>query len=508
MRETLVGGELYDRRLATTAVADVIDPVIGRRALHCRQLLRRTGEIVRPRFHRPTLVHGGDAAHDSDVRRARLAVLAMAIALCAESCGARTGLDVRGGADGGTDAGPVVRLTDAVAISAGDLSACALTSHDDVWCWGWRFGATSPVAHVTPMFDAQPQLRFDRLTAVAISVGYTSACLRSEDGRVSCWGENCAGQLATTSDEAGLGTERLTDVVGVDDAIDVDVGGAHACIVRGDGSVWCWGAGEQGQLGDGTFAATPVWPVAADDCRSSPLGGHPSRPVNGRATVVAVVGIPAAVRVTAGWSHTCAVTRTGDVWCWGSNEHGQLGTGDTTNSSVPVHVEGIGAISQVTAGSAVTCARDGSGEVWCWGEGVLVGVGGGVGAPAQLRPVSVGLHDTTHIDAGGDQVCALPRGDTAWTWGPGVLGRVTTRSTDWTVPERVQACPMPHCEPAPLAADVACGGAFGCLIGLDGVVSCWGDDLWGRLGDGRGDGMGSGNESDFAAPVAGPLGGH
>lgn len=434
-------------------------------------------------------------------------MLAVPVLCSVGSCGARTGLEVLAGADGGTDGGPIVRLTDVVAISAGDLSACALTSHGEVWCWGWRFGATSPVAHVSPLFEAQPARRTGT-AAASISVGYTAACILSESGRVSCWGENCVGQLATLASEAGLGTEVLTEVAGIDDAIDLDVGGAHACAVRRDGSVWCWGAGQQGQLGDGMFATNQVWPGSADDCRSAPVGGHLDRPVAGRATVAPALRLPSATQVSAGWEHTCAVTHTGDVWCWGSNDHGQLGTGDTMNRAAPIQVEGIGGIAQVTAGSDVTCARNERGDVWCWGDGVLVGAGGGEHAPVQSRPVMIALDRVAHIDAGGNQVCALPVGDTAWTWGSGILGRVTTYTTDGTTPARVQACAMGVCGAAPLALGVSCGGAFGCAVGLDGVVRCWGDDLWGRLGDGRGDGSGSGNENDFAASVAGPLGGH
>src|SRR5688572_7054663 len=92
-------------------------------------------------------------------------------------------------------------------------------------------------------------------------------------------------------------------------------GHTHACALIDDGTVRCWGANDDGRLGDGT-----------KDRRATPGPG--------------LVGVADVVQLATGTDHSCAVTENGSVWCWGSNDHGQLGVPEA-NPRLPVRVQGL-----------------------------------------------------------------------------------------------------------------------------------------------------------------------
>ncbi|MBT6443598.1 MAG: RCC1 repeat-containing protein, partial [Acidimicrobiaceae bacterium] len=128
----------------------------------------------------------------------------------------------------------------------------------------------------------------------------------------------------------------------------IAAGGSHTCALLNTGAVNCWGDNSFGRLGNGNTTSSSA-PVAVDTFTD---------------------GVTA-VSITAGAYHTCALLNTGAVKCWGYNFYGQLGNGNTTNSSAPVAVaaftDGVTAVS-ITAGSEHTCAVLNTGAVNCWGN--------------------------------------------------------------------------------------------------------------------------------------------
>jgi alpha-tubulin suppressor-like RCC1 family protein len=141
--------------------------------------------------------------------------------------------------------------------------------------------------------------------AVAIAAGGSSTCVVDTLGDVRCWGGNSDGQLGD-----GTTTSRPTPtlIAGLPGpASSVAVGSATAYALLADGSIFAWGRGDQGQLGNGAESSSAV-PVA--------------------------VSIVSASKVAAGGNFACAVTGA-DVQCWGGNEFGQLGDGTLTARSVP-----------------------------------------------------------------------------------------------------------------------------------------------------------------------------
>ena len=297
-------------------------------------------------------------------------------------------------------------------LAAGGQRTCALDSAGKVWCWGNNeydalgMGMIGEISFPVGV----PELE-GNTTAVAVGDFHTCALLVG--GKVQCWGGNMSGQLGDGSTNASIMPVLVTGFTGVEGdekAIAIAAGAAHTCLVTTNGKVMCWGANWKGRLGDGTAQdhTTPVNVMGPD-----------------REEV-----FENAVAITAGSGHTCALTRGGDLWCWGRNEHGQLGIARTTSRNIPVRVSRLaGQVVAATAGMAHTCALMRSGEVWCWGRNDHGQLGIGT-IRDYTTPVQVqGISDIISITAGIFHTCALARSFGLWCWGwnqHGELGDGTT----------------------------------------------------------------------------------
>ena len=151
--------------------------------------------------------------------------------------------------------------------------------------------------------------------ATALAVGSSHTCALLSDGTVACWGANWEGQLG---DGSLAGTGLPVAVQNLTSVSRIDAGAQYSCALRSDGSVVCWGRGRVGQLGNGSFQGTLASTTRTD-----------------------VAGIANAVLVRAGDTHACSVRATGEVACWGSGDAGKLGNGATADSSTPVLVPGF-----------------------------------------------------------------------------------------------------------------------------------------------------------------------
>jgi alpha-tubulin suppressor-like RCC1 family protein len=181
----------------------------------------------------------------------------------------------------------VVGLSQVRAIAAGAADTCALAP-DGVKCWGFHYQRT-PIN----------QTGLDGDT-IALAVGGGHACVLKITGVVNCWGENSSGQLGAGITTPPYQRQLPVNVVGITNATAIVAGGAHTCVLTQHGGMKCWGDNYYGQLGDGSFTS-----------RNTPGD------VSGLTTGVTAL--------TAGDSHTCALTQAGGVKCWGANFFGQLG---------------------------------------------------------------------------------------------------------------------------------------------------------------------------------------
>jgi hypothetical protein len=196
-------------------------------------------------------------------------------------------------------------LTGATRVGVGGFGACAVRDDGSVWCWDverWNRGRPSqdPVAAIqVPGVDH----------ATDVALGATFACALRDDGSVRCWGENTNGQLGNGTrsqracDGAACFSASATPVVGLERVLRVSAGGDTACALRADGTVWCWGANANGQLGDGTQT--------------------------GRTAPVRVPGLSAVRDIATSGLYTCTIEQSDKVWGWGW-PGGKTSPGSTT----------------------------------------------------------------------------------------------------------------------------------------------------------------------------------
>lgn len=186
-----------------------------------------------------------------------------------------------------------------------------------------------------------------------------------------------------------------------------------------------------------------------------------------------------------GRDHTCAITETGGIKCWGGNSFGQLGDDTTDDRLRPVDVADLAEpVVQVTAGADFTCARTASGVAKCWGQNFSGQLGNGA-IPSRQKPVNVrGLPGpATMLSAGRDHACAIVAGGKMYCWGNNTEGQLGNGSLYATMePVRVEGLTSK-------VISIAAAGEHTCALVEDGTVLCWGDNLLLQLGITGSDGV-------------------
>jgi alpha-tubulin suppressor-like RCC1 family protein len=239
-------------------------------------------------------------------------------------------------------------LVDVVEVALGDASTCARDSGGLVWCWGSNGDgqlADGTITFRTTAAEALIAAASPLAGVMAIDMGSRHVCGQQADGSVWCWGRNNAGQVGNGA------TVDQPFAVSILVADSFDVGRRHTCAVQTDNTLSCWGEGWRGRLGDGDLmGASKSVPTPVLDA----IGGSPFS-----ATSVAAGGV------------SCAITSDEHVSCWGNNQYGQTGNGAGAYTPMPVlSVDGapfVGA-ERLVASFGRVCSHMTDGALLCWGR--------------------------------------------------------------------------------------------------------------------------------------------
>lgn len=229
-------------------------------------------------------------------------------------------------------------------------------------------------------------------------------------------------------------------------------------------------------------ADTPIAAGGAHSCVLTASGGVACwGATNGSFVPLDVPGLTSEIVALAlGDQHTCALTIGGGVICWGANDDGQLGDGTMSATTVPVDVSGLtSGVTAIASGANHTCAVTAAGAVKCWGlnEQSQLGVAIVTASPVPVE-VSGLARGAIAVAAGGHHTCALMGGGGVKCWGAngsGQLGDGTT--TTIHVPVDVTSLTSG-------VSRVVGGGEHSCALISAGGVKCWGAGAYGQLGNG------------------------
>jgi alpha-tubulin suppressor-like RCC1 family protein len=287
---------------------------------------------------------------------------------------------------------------------------CALRPGGTVWCLNQNYRLEN----------------HSDLTGVnGLSSGATHHCARREDGTAWCWGDNSQGQLR---DGTTTSRRQPTQVTGLTGVRQVAVGGYrshallddgtvwrwgisfgpqpapqtevadasaidaahHACIIKNDQTLWCWGYNSCGQLGNGTV--DPDGELGSD-------------------TPTAVLGLSEVASVSTSLLSTCAATVAGEAYCWGSDLL------SSERHSSPIQVPGLTEVRSVRVGENNACAIRRNGEAFCWGMGIWGVIGNGTVTDSAEPSQVAKLLNVTHLAFGNSFVTAITADGTLWGWG-------------------------------------------------------------------------------------------
>jgi alpha-tubulin suppressor-like RCC1 family protein len=348
-----------------------------------------------------------------------------------------------GPASWGTSTPVLVNASSAFAsVTAGGNSSCALNATAQAWCWGT----------ILTRLEVPTLAAGEMLLSSIVTAGHT--CGLDSQGAAHCWGRNGSGQLGIASTTE---TSTPTAVVGGIKFKELTIGLLHTCGLTMDGSAYCWGSNFAGGLGDGTTIA--------------------------RLVPTLVSGGLSFVTITAGTFHTCALTATGEAYCWGGNNSGVLGLGDGSSTSevaLPGRVVTDIRFSSIRSGPGHVCALTTTGDAYCWGSnrwGQLGRTGREDGAAkvdteASFADIRPGLTFTCGIETTGQAVC----------WGTGGFGELGNGlPIDPTAPSPITLRPTPVVG-GHVFQSIAAGDRHVCALTVARALYCWGHKQNGAVG--------------------------
>jgi len=347
--------------------------------------------------------------------------------------------------------------SDVVELAAGLNHTCARLTTGGMKCWGWN--ALGQLGDSTYTGRTAPVNVLDLTeSVVSMAAGDQHTCATTASGKAECWGDNRHGQLGDNQTEDYRTAPG--DVSGIDAAVHVAAGADQTCSVSRLGQLTCWGYNPFGQIGDGKAGSS--------------------------ASPVSVAGLGSnVVQITVGASHACALLSDKTIKCWGWGVLGALGDGKAHSVMTPVPVTGFGGLSTVaiTAGRLHSCARALSVELgvillYCWGSNDFGQLGDG-GNTARLIPTLISTGGST-MSTWGFHTCVSLYSGGMLCWGRNAEGQIgigTISATPEYLSQVVQGL-------AGSVTSIGTGLNHTCAVLVSGALECWGENTDGQLGDG------------------------
>ena len=363
---------------------------------------------------------------------------------------------------------PEIGSSDWRQVSAGGDHTCGIRRSGRLFCWGSdNFGQLGNGATTGPR-STPAEVSGTATDWASVSAGARHTCAVKTTGRLYCWGDDNNDQLGNGAPAGDRPTPVEVSGAATNWA-SVSAGGGHTCAVKTTHRLYCWGGDLNGQLGNGTAIGNRATPVqvagtaanwasvsagvrhtcALKTTRRLYCWGADNNGRLGNGTISGDRPVPGQVAggatdwasVTAG-GHTCALKTSRRLYCWGGDLNGQLGNGGTTaDQRSPVEVVG-GATNWATVdvGAVNTCARKTIGRLYCWGADVSgqLGNGGTLPGTDQASPAQVagGGTDWATVDVGDAHACARITTGRLYCWGNNNSGTLGNGVDDPTLADR------------------------------------------------------------------------
>lgn len=302
----------------------------------------------------------------------------------------------------------------------------------------------TPTPTIAPIYTALP-------TISKIAAGGSHGLAINDTGTaVYAWGHNDYGQL-------GLGDTTIRyaakQINGLSNISAIAGGLQHSLAVTNTGSVYAWGRNNGAQLGDNSNAD-----------RHTPV-------------LINFTGTPVITSVAAGNQHSLALDNSGNVWAWGANNCGQLGTGDKTERKTPVKIGSLSGIIAIAANGDHSLALKNDGTVWAWGRNDYGQLGNTLKSESNT-PIQVeetGFTNVSKIAAGWHHNIALKNDGSLWTWGWNYYGQLGNGNYG-NINEKQS--------PTQVTTGIINidAGWHHCIVSLAGAVKVWGVNTDGYLG--------------------------
>jgi alpha-tubulin suppressor-like RCC1 family protein len=258
-------------------------------------------------------------------------------------------------------------IEDVSDIAAGYRFSLALKKDGTVWGWG----ALCDPSESSKFKELLKQVASDIvLEGTYFDAGENS--LEPESELANCLGEEII----------NIQSKTPIQIANLDHVNAISAGFGHMLALKTDGTIWTWGCNKYGQVGNGTFENK-----------------------KGNTVPVQVMGLPKIMAISAGFRHSLALDDNGNVWVWGHNQSGELGTGDMINRSTATRLD-ISEVKTIYADHDYSVALKNDGSVWGWGNNDFNQLG--VTDKIVQEPVKInGLENIQELYPGGGHVYAL-----------------------------------------------------------------------------------------------------